>query len=253
MLKKRIIPTLLLKNQRLVKGRKFSNYRDTGDPVSAIKIYNSKDVDELIFVNIDENRFESTYLEEVLSLASENCFAALTAGGGINKISQIEKLLNSGADKVIICSEYINNPKFIFKASEIFGSQCIVLGVDIRRFDNDYYAHINLGKEKVNQNIEDYISRAEDMGVGEFFINNIDRDGMMNGYDINLINKISTITSLPIISSGGAGNFEHIFELFLNTNCSAAACSSIFHFGDNNPIRAASYLRNKGIEMKKIK
>ena len=153
----------------------------------------------------------------------------------------------------IICSEYINNPKFIFKASEIFGSQCIVLGVDIRRFDNDYYAHINLGKEKVNQNIEDYISRAEDMGVGEFFINNIDRDGMMNGYDINLINKISTITSLPIISSGGAGNFEHIFELFLNTNCSAAACSSIFHFGDNNPIRAASYLRNKGIEMKKIK
>ena len=148
MLKKRIIPTLLLKNQRLVKGRKFSNYRDTGDPVSAIKIYNSQDVDELIFVNIDENRFESTYLEEVLSLASENCFFALTAGGGINKISQIEKLLNSGADKVIICSEYINNPKFIFKASEIFGSQCIVLGVDIRRFDNDYYAHINLGKEK---------------------------------------------------------------------------------------------------------
>ena len=91
------------------------------------------------------------------------------------------------------------------------------------------------------------------MGVGEFFINNIDRDGTMNGYDVNLINKISEITSLPIISSGGAGNFEHIFELFTKTSCSAAACSSIFHFGDNNPIRAASYLRNKGIEMKKIK
>ena len=102
-------------------------------------------------------------------------------------------------------------------------------------------------------NIEDYIRLAENNGVGEFFINNIDCDGMMNGYDINLINKISSITSLPIISSGGAGNFNHIHELFYKTKCNGAACSSIFHFGDNNPIRAASHLRNKGIEMKKIK
>lgn len=253
MLKRRIIPTLLLKNKRLVKGKNFMNYRDTGDPISAIKIYNSQDVDELIFVNINENRFESSYLEYILKLASKNCFAALTAGGGINKISQIEGLLNSGADKVIICSEFSNNPEFVLEASKLFGRQCIVLGLDIRKKNNDYNCFIELGEKEIKLSLEDYIKKAEDMGVGEFFINNIDRDGLMKGYDINLINKISEITTLPLISSGGAGNFEHIYELFSKSNCSAAACSSIFHFGDNNPIRAASYLRNKGIEMKKIK
>jgi cyclase len=253
MLKKRIIPTLLLKNKRLVKGKKFSNYIDTGDPVSAIKIYNSQDVDELIFININDNRFESSDLNNILSIASKNCFIPLTAGGGIRTIKQIEKLLLSGADKVIICSQFATNPNFLYEASREFGRQCMVLGIDIKKIKNEYKIFYDLSSKSVNMNIEDYIRLAENNGVGEFFINNIDCDGMMNGYDINLINKISSITSLPIISSGGAGNFNHIHELFYKTKCNGAACSSIFHFGDNNPIRAASHLRNKGIEMKKIK
>ena len=253
MLKKRIIPTLLLKNNRLVKGKKFSNYRDVGDPVSAIKIYNSQDVDELIFVNINANRFQSSDLKEILSIASENCFAALTVGGGINTIEQIEQLLLSGADKVIICSEFNKDPIFVKTASKNFGRQCVVLGIDIKIINDNYMIHTHLGETKVSSNIKEYIKKAEDMGVGEFFINNIDRDGLMSGYDIELLDTISNITSLPVIGSGGAGNFEHIYELFSKTKCSGAACSSIFHFGDNNPIRAASYLRNKGVEMKKIK
>ena len=253
MLKKRIIPTLLLKNQRLVKGKNFKDYKDTGDPISAIKIYNSQDVDELIFVNINNNRFSSSDLNKILNVASKNCFAALTAGGGINKISQINELLLSGADKVIICSEFYKNPNFIKEASRSFGSQCIVVGIDIKKLNNEYHAFSNLGSDRINYPLKDYIKKAEDLGAGEFFINNIDRDGKMNGYDLDIIRKISNITNLPIISSGGAGNFEHLYELFSKTNCSAAACASIFHFGDNNPIRAASYLRNKGIEMKKIK
>ena len=152
-----------------------------------------------------------------------------------------------------ICSEFNKDPIFVKTASKNFGRQCVVLGIDIKIINDNYMIHTHLGETKVSSNIKEYIKKAEDMGVGEFFINNIDRDGLMSGYDIELLDTISNITSLPVIGSGGAGNFEHIYELFSKTKCSGAACSSIFHFGDNNPIRAASYLRNKGIEMKKIK
>jgi cyclase len=253
MLKKRIIPTLLLKNERLVKGKQFSNYIDTGDPISAIKIYNNQDVDELIFININSNRTESDDLKNILFIASQNCFAPLTAGGGIHKIKQIEELLLSGADKVIVCSEFAVNPKFLNEASKVFGRQCIVLSIDVKILHGHYKILYNLSTKSIELSIEEYIKLAEDNGVGEFFINNIDNDGMIKGFDLNLIKKVTNITSLPVISSGGAGNYDHIYQLFSKTSCSAAACSSLFHFGDNNPIRAASYIRNKGLEMKRIK
>ena len=148
MLKKRIIPILLLKNKRLVKGKNFLNYRDTGDPVSCVKIYNTQYPDELIFINIDDNRFKSNLLFNILKFASKQCFIPLTVGGGIDKISKIEKLLNSGADKIIINSVNFINKKFIYKSSKIFGSQCIVVGIDIRKIKNKYLIYSNLGKKK---------------------------------------------------------------------------------------------------------
>ncbi|WP_440920373.1 imidazole glycerol phosphate synthase subunit HisF [Candidatus Pelagibacter sp.] len=253
MLKKRIIPILLLKNKRLVKGKKFLNYRDTGDPASCIKIYNTQYPDELVFINIDDNRFKSNTLFNILKFASKQCFIPLTVGGGIDKISKIEKLLKSGADKIIINTINFKDKKFIYRSSKIFGSQCIVVGIDVRKIKNKYYIYSDLGKEKQNISIEDFIKFCEDNGAGEFFINSIDNDGTMNGYDLKLINHIEKLTKLPIITSGGAGNFKHIEDLFKKTKSSGAACGSIFHFADNNPIRISTYLKQRGIDQKKIK
>ena len=250
MLKKRIIPILLLQNGRMVKGINFNNYRDTGDPVSCIKIYNSQYPDELVFININKNRFKSKELFNILTVASKNCFIPLTVGGGIDSLKKIEKLLNSGADKVIINTINYKNKDLITKSSKIFGSQCIVVGIDVKKQGKSYFIYSDLGTIKQKIDFIDYIKICEDKGAGEFFINSIDNDGKMNGYDLKLIDKVSKITKLPIIASGGAGNFKHILDLFLKTNASGAACGSIFHFADNNPIRVATYLGQKGIEQK---
>tara|TARA_B100000965_G_C19579432_1_gene752842 strand:- start:606 stop:1370 length:765 start_codon:yes stop_codon:yes gene_type:complete len=253
MLKKRIIPILLLQDGRMVKGMNFNNYRDTGDPVSCIKIYNSQYPDELVFININKNRFKSKELFKILTVASKNCFIPLTVGGGIDSLKKIEKLLNSGADKVILNTINFKNKDLIKNSSKVFGSQCIVVGIDVRKFGKNYYIFSDLGKVKQKIDLMDYIKICEEKGAGEFFINSIDNDGKMSGYDIKLIERVSKITKLPIIASGGAGNFKHILDLFRKTEASGAACGSIFHFADNNPIRAATYLGQKGIQQKKIK
>ena len=253
MLKKRVIPTLLLKKNRMVKGKMFKNYRDTGNPSSCIRVYNSQYVDELIFININNDRFTSSELENILIVASKECFVPLTVGGGIDSIKKIDKLLYSGADKIVLNSINFKKPKLINDAAKKFGSQCIVIGIDIKKIGKKYKIFSNLGKKSESQDLISYIKTCEDKGAGEFFINSIDRDGMMSGYDLNLINKICDTTKLPVISSGGAGNFKHIEDLFNKTESSGAACGSIFHFADNNPIRIATYLKQKGIEQKKIK
>ena len=252
MLKKRIIPVLLLKNNRMVKGKNFKNYKDTGNPESCIRVYNAQYVDELIFININNNRFKSKELFSILSIASKNCFVPLTVGGGIDSIKKIKKLLESGADKVVINSKNYPNYSLLNEASKKFGSQATIAGIDIKKEGKDYFIYSELGIKKEKLDLFEHIKNCEINGAGEFFFNLIHKDGMMNGYDIPLIKKISKFTKLPFIVCGGAGNFKHIEDLFLKTNASGAACASIFHFADNNPIRIASYLNNRGIVQKKI-
>jgi cyclase len=251
MLKKRVIPVLLLKNKRMVKGKKFKNYIDTGDPVSCLRIYNAQYVDELIFININKNRFYSNELFSILTIASKNCFIPLTVGGGINSLKKIQKLLDAGADKVVINSKNYPNTSLLSKAAKTFGSQAIIAGIDIKKVNNKYFIYSELGKKLQNINLFTHIKNCEISGAGEFFFNFIHKDGQMDGYDIPIIKKISKFTNLPIIACGGAGNFKHIEDLLANTNATGAACASIFHFADNNPIRISSYLKNKGIPQKK--
>lgn len=253
MLKKRIIPTLLLRDNRMVKGKNFNSYIDVGDPTSCIKIYNAQYADELIFIDINKDRFVSDELFKILKTASKNCFIPLTAGGGINSIKKISKLLLSGADKVILNSTNFENPKLIYLAAKKFGSQCIVVGVDIKKIEGQYFIFSDLGIKQERKKIKEYITECTENGAGEFFINSIDNDGLMEGYDINLINEISKHTSLPIIASGGAGNFNHVEILFKKTKSTGAACGSIFYFADNNPIRLSTYLTQNKIAQKKIK
>jgi len=252
MLKPRIIPTLLLRNNRMVKGVNFKDYRDTGNPIFASKIYNSQFVDELIFIDIDATTEKRDPDFKILKEVSKECFMPFTFGGGIKNIEQIKTLLRSGADKVIINSSATNNKEFIYEAVETFGSQCIVIAIDVKKLGDKYRVFTHSGRKEYKLLLDEYLKVIEAYNVGEIFINSIDQDGKMNGYDNNLINYVINRSSIPIIACGGAGNFMHIYETFSNTNVSALAMASIFHFSDNNPIRCRSFLKNKGIHLKVV-
>ena len=253
MLKVRLIPTLLLRGNRMVKGKQFSNFRDTGDPCSCARIYNSQFVDELIFLDIDATNQNRPTNIEVISRVSEECFMPLAIGGGIKTTSQVRELLKSGADKVVINTEAVNRPEFIKEIAENFGNQCVTVGIDFKLDEmGEYKIVTNSGQKKTDLNFEEHIHLMEKNGAGELFINSIDNDGMMKGYDLNLVERISSITSLPIIFSGGAGNFQHLVDALTKSPARALAMASIYHFGDNNPVRARSYLKNAGVKIKEV-
>lgn len=251
MLKKRVIPVLLLRNERMVKGKQFRNYIDTGDPASCAKVYSHQDADEIIFLDINEEPNHS-YLVNLIRRVSKECFIPLTVGGNINSIEQIRNILKAGADKISINTYALENRNFIKEASKIFGTQCIVVSIDVRYQNNIYTIYSNKGKKKESITLEEYIKFIEDQGAGEILINSIDRDGMMTGYDEKLIRKISQLTSLPIIALGGAEDAQDILDIFEKFDISAVACASLFHFRDNNPLRIKSYLKNHNINLKRV-
>ena len=251
MLKKRVIPTLLFHHNRMVKGTLFSNYRDVGQPASSVRIYSAQDADELIFLDITPDS-DFNALLNILDQSAKECFMPLTVGGGIHSISQVDSLFNHGADKVILTTASFSNPSLVKESVRIYGSQSIVAGVDYRLHD-DPVCYINSGTTRLNCPFTEYIQYLESLGVGEIFLNCIDRDGMMNGLDIPTSLIATSHTSLPVVICGGAGNMMHLADAFLNSSISGIACSSIFHFGDNNPIRVRSYLKNLGIPMRLVK
>lgn len=252
MLKQRLIPTLLLRNGRMVKGKKFTDYRDTGDPIYASRVYNAQYVDELVFLDIDATNENRSTNRDVIASVSKECFMPLSIGGGIRTIEDIRDLLLIGADKVIINSAAYQDHKLIRDGAEKFGSQCIVVGIDIRKVNGEYRLYRNSGREEMSISLIAHMNNMEEAGAGEFFINNIDRDGEMNGYDLELLILVNKNTNLPVIGCGGAGNFKHLADAYKTTQVSALAMASIFHFGDNNPIRARAYLKNNGVKIKEI-
>ncbi|WLQ15017.1 glycosyl amidation-associated protein WbuZ [Hahella aquimaris] len=255
MLKKRIIPMLLLSQGRMVKGKQFSAFRDTGDPVSAARIYNAQFADELVFLDVDANRQGSDF-EQLLSLidkVSSECFMPLSVGGGVNSVEHVRRLVQSGADKVVITTAALENPGLINDASAIFGRQCIVVGLDVKREGDAYRLYSHCGRYKTERELEEFIRDMTQRGAGEFIVNAIDRDGMMQGYDLEMIKCAKAVTERPVLAAGGAGTFAHLAAAFQEADADAVVCASIFHFGDNNPIRARSHLLNAGVPMKLIK
>lgn len=251
MLKIRIIPTLLLRNGRMVKGKQFNNYRDTGDPIYATRIYNAQYVDELVFMDIDATNENRTTNIDIIAQVSKECFMPLTIGGGIKSCEQIRELLKAGADKVVINSEALANPELIKEATYIFGNQCVVIGIDVKKEDGEYVIYSHSGKIRSSVPLIDHLKNMENMGAGEFFINSIDCDGMMNGYDLDLFHLVRQHSTIPIIMSGGIGNFMHLVNA-VQSGVMALAMASIYHFSDNTPIRARSYLKNNEIDVKNV-
>lgn len=251
MLKKRIIPVLLLKEGRMVKGRQFSDYRDVGDPITAAKVYNAQKVDELVFLNIEPNVNSMESIKTVIKSVARECFMPLTVGGGINAIDDIYTLLSIGADKVSINTASVLNPSLIEEGSKIFGDQCILVSIDyMTNADGNYKVFINSGKTETDLDPLQHLLNVVALGAGEVILTNIKNEGTMLGYDLNLLKKATALVSIPVIASGGAGNLSDFYNAFDIAKVSAVSASSIFHFTDQSPIKARFFLNDHNINVR---
>jgi cyclase len=248
-----VIPTLLWKNIGLVKGISFDSWRRVGPVLPAIKVYNLRQVDEIIVVDITatfENR-EPDY--ESISEFTAECFVPITIGGGIRTIDHITKLLRAGADKVSLNSITFENPELVKEAANRFGSQCIVASIDVRKKQDDTHeCYKNAGIVSTGKEVISWAKTMEDYGAGEILLTSIDRDGTMTGYDLDLIKKVCTAVKIPVIASGGAGTYHHMYEAISIGGASAVAAASIFHFTEQTPIQAKKYLAGYKIPVRII-
>jgi cyclase len=250
-IKIRIIPTLLFKEMGLVKGITFDSWRRVGTAMQAIKVYNLRDVDELVFLDImatDEGRRPD--FDMVDELADE-CFFPFAVGGGITCVEDVQRLLRVGADKVVLNTAAVERPELISEIAQRFGSQCVIVSIDARRNDDDTYeTFIRSGKQSTGQDPVIVAQRSAELGAGEILITSIDRDGTMMGYDIELSRRVSEAISIPVIASGGAGSYEHMAQVLLKGKTSAVAAASIFHFTQQTPLEAKHYLATQGFRVR---
>ncbi|MBZ0067399.1 MAG: imidazole glycerol phosphate synthase cyclase subunit [Thiobacillus sp.] len=252
MLKRRIIPILLLMNGRLVKSVHFGEWRDVGDPVKSAAVYNSQYADELIFLNIARDDASVKPLAELLHRISEACFMPLSVGGGVCSFEDAAFLIQNGADKVVINSAAYSHLDLISRVADRFGKQAVVIGVDAKRHDGGYQA-VSHGATRVETvSIEEHLHACEAAGAGEFLIQSVDQDGTMEGFDLPLLRLACSVATVPVIGCGGSGQYNHLKAAFLETDVSALACGSLFNFSDSNPMRAKAFLSNYGLQFKVV-
>lgn len=254
MLKVRLIPILLLKNGRMVKPVKFGEggERDVGFPATTARIYDSQDADELIFLDITATSEGRAFLLDTLREVGENCFVPLTAGGGIGTINDIKEILKAGADKISINTAAVERPEFISEAAEKFGSQCIVIAVDVRKNQHGRYeVFIRGGRQATGLDALSWTKEAIRRGAGEILLTSIDREGTMAGYDLDLISMVSEEVSVPVIAHGGAGTRQHFVDA-IKSGASAVAAASVFHFSDSNLTQVKSFIYNAGVPIRHI-
>jgi cyclase len=247
MLKVRIIPTLLWKEFGLVKGAKFDSWRRVGPVLPAIKVYNQREVDELVLVDITANQSDQELDFESVDDFAQDCFIPFTVGGGITKVEQVQRLLASGADKVSINTATYTNPSLIGDIAKLHGSQCVVASVDVKKVDNEWRCFSHCGRHDTGYEVKAWVGEVADRGAGEILITSIDRDGTYEGYDLALIESVVNSVDVPVIASGGAGNYQHMIDAVLKAGASAVAAASIFHFTEQTPAEAKVAMENAGI------
>ena len=252
MLKARVIPTILWKDIGIVKGVSFNSWRRVGSMLPAIKVYNTRQVDELIIVDITATVQDREPDYEVIDEIADECFVPLTVGGGVREVQHIKKLLRAGADKVSINSSCYLQPELVSKGADLFGTQCIVVSIDVYKHpDGRYECYKHSGKVPTGKNPVEWAREMELRGAGELLVTSILNDGAMNGYDLELIRNITDAVNIPVIASGGARNYEDMYQALTTANASAVAAASIFHFTEQTPLEAKHYLGEKGIRVRK--
>lgn len=232
MLAKRIIPCLDVDKGRVVKGVNFVNIKDAGDPVELAKFYNNEGADELVFLDITASSENRHTMINVVREVAKQVFIPFTVGGGIRSTEDIRNILLAGADKVSVNTSAVKMPKLITEASQVFGSQCIVLAIDAKRENNSWRVFINGGRTPTDLDAIDWAKDAVQKGAGEILLTSMDRDGIKNGYDIELTQVISEVVNVPVIASGGAGKIKDFVDIFQEGKADAALAASLFHFGE---------------------
>lgn len=247
MLTKRIIPCLDVNAGRVVKGVRFLDLRDAGDPVEIARVYDREGADELCFLDITASHEKRGIILEVVGRTAEQVFMPLTVGGGINGTEDIRALLKAGADKVSINTGAVNRPDFVREAAQMFGSQCIVVAIDAKRVNAHWEVFTHGGRNPTGIDACEWAGQMESCGAGEILLTSMDRDGTKAGYDLALTRAISERVSIPVIASGGAGDLEHIYEGLTEGKASAALAASIFHFREYTIAECKRYLEGRGV------
>ncbi len=232
MLKKRIIPCLDVKDGRVVKGTNFVNLRDAGDPVEIAKAYDQQRADEIVFLDITASHEKRGIILDIVRHTAEQVFMPLTVGGGINSLEDIRELLNAGSDKVSINTAAVNNPQLVKKASDCFGSQCIVVAIDAKKNNGGWEVYTHGGRTPTGRDAVTWAREVEELGAGEILLTSMDADGTKDGYDLPLTKAICDAVNIPVIASGGAGSLEHFRDVFSATTADAALAASVFHYNE---------------------
>ena len=253
MLAKRIIPCLDVRAGRVVKGVKFLDLRDAGDPVEIARLYDREGADELCFLDITASHENRGIILDIVARTAEQVFMPLTVGGGINTAQDIRNLLKAGADKVSINTGAVNRPEFVGEAAELFGSQCIVVAIDAKRVGDHWEVFTHGGRNQTGIDACEWAERMERYGAGEILLTSMDRDGTKAGYDLELTRLISGRIKIPVIASGGAGKLEHIYEGLTQGNASAALAASIFHYQEYSIADCKNYLQSRGVAVRPVR
>lgn len=250
MLKKRIIPCLDIQNDRVVKGTNFLNLIDSGCPIELSKQYVKDGADELVFLDITASSENRTTLTNLVSNIAKEINIPFTVGGGIKSLDDAKSLLDSGADKISINTAAVNNPLLIKKLAENFGSQSIVLAIDTQLYDKNWMVYTYGGKVNTGIYTKDWVKMAEYLGAGEILLTVMSNDGTKVGFKLDILHEISQSVNIPVIASGGAGNYFHFEEVFTKTNVSAALAASIFHNKTISINNLKDYLKTKNISIR---
>jgi len=251
MLKHRIIPCLDVNNGRVVKGINFMDLKDAGDPVEQAEYYDKCGADEICFLDITATHENRNTIIDIVNKTAEKCFVPLTVGGGVKSIQNIRDLLLAGADKVAINSAAVNDITFVKEASRKFGTQCMVVAVDAKKTSEDKWEiFTHGGRNKTGIDAIDFAIQAEKNGAGEILLTSMDKDGTESGYDIDLLKKVTSKISIPVVASGGVGNLEHLYEGIKGGGASAVLAASIFHYGKFTIQQAKEYLASKDVPVR---
>ena len=250
MLKKRIIPCLDVKDGRVVKGINFLDLVDAGDPVQQAKFYSENGADEICFLDIGASLENRDTILKMVEKTAEEVFIPLTVGGGVRSIENIQNLLKAGADKVSINSAAIKDPDIIKKSSKYFGSQCIVVAVDVKKDDDSWKVHSHGGTQNTNIDALEWLLKVEDLGAGEILLTSMDKDGTKLGFDLEILSRANDVLSIPVIASGGVGSIEHFHEGVKIGKADALLAASVFHFNEFSIMDVKNYLRDKNIEVR---
>ena len=253
MLKVRVIPTLLWKQFGLVKGVGFNSWRRVGPVLPAIKVYNQREVDELVLVDIAAHLSTDGPDFESIDEFGQDCFVPLTVGGGITRIDQVQKLLRAGADKVSLNSSIYSSPELLTDIAMRHGAQCVVASIDVRaNADGGWKCFSHAGQQATGREVREWAHELESRGAGEILITSIDRDGTFQGYDLALIEAVVNSVGIPVIASGGAGNYQHMVDAVTKAGASAVAAASMFHYTEQTPAGAKAALSAAGVPVRKV-